>query len=243
MGFLKKLLIKEEETEEVSGKNGPIQKESVVTVTTSSSAPNQVAPPVPTPTCQSSTPQTEEDPEQTRRLWSLVLSRNLPGPDYLEVRAGASSLRSMGLSEEKTWEAAFRTVMAQNPEFTQLDVNKSIEIYRNLVKEEEKKGLAQAEEKLKSLVGAKATRLELLESEVSNFDQKLLDLEKKYQEDRDNLISEKAAKDQEILTLKADIAERTEEIEVKKSQFKASVNSVLAELDHDQKLNNSITIQ
>ena len=124
MGFMD-IFVKPEENKEVSPQQQsvkqqtPVQSQSTSVQQQTVTATQNFASPlvdnishmsVSTPVSTISTNDVNEN--IVKDLWNVILNKNLPGPDYLEVVNSAAKLESMGLPEDKRYEAAFKMLTA-----------------------------------------------------------------------------------------------------------------------------------
>ena len=112
-------------------------------------------------------------------LWNVILNKNLPGPDYLEVVNSAAKLESMGLPEDKRYEAAFKMLTASYPNFTKDDLLSSIDTYIGFIQEELVEGKKQCQEKRAANIGDRQMRIQQLNEHANSI---LLEIEKLQQE-------------------------------------------------------------
>ena len=129
MGF-KDFFIKEEEP--TAG--GNVQQQQVEPQSVQIETSTFVGQPTVAP--QVGTLQTSEVSEAiVKSLWQVLIDKNLPGPDYLEVKNNASALQEMNLPMEKCYEAGFRTLKASYPNFTKEALLASIDTYIGIVRQ------------------------------------------------------------------------------------------------------------
>ena len=164
-------------------------------------------------------------------LWNVILNKNLPGPDYLEVVNSAAKLESMGLPEDKRYEAAFKMLTASYPNFTKDDLLSSIDTYIGFIQEELTEGKKQCQEKRAANIGDRQMRIQQLNEHANSI---LLEIEKLQQEHKNSL---EAAK-----KLEAEVAEATKAIDREEIVFNNSVNVVLERLNSDKKTMSSLNI-
>lgn len=194
---------------------GTINKESFVST---SAWPQQ-----PTPTVETSFPSTNED--VISQIWEVILSKNLPGPDYIELKNNVSALSKtlVGIPEDQIISAAFNVLKNQYPNLTKETILKSIDTYVGIVNEEKKNGLNQCKQLRINEVGEKESRVKQLKETANDILKQIEELKKRYDETNasaNNL-------EHEILT-------KTQEIDAKEKTFVGSVEAVIGVLTNDK---------
>jgi len=180
---------------------------------------------------ENETPITEVNNVKKKRLWETLIKRNLPGPDMLELKSYSASLESMGLSQEKRYEAAFKMLKAQYPDFTKEKLLKSIDTYISYVNEEIESGRSQYAAKRKQTIGTQQKNLDNMVKENNHIEQQLIELQKKNKELTN-----------EIEKLKAEITAATKEIAHDEQVFINSANSVICDLMTDREEMSNINV-
>ena len=176
-------------------------------------------------------PITEVNNVKKKRLWETLIKRNLPGQDMLELKSYSASLESMGLSQEKRYEAAFKMLKAQYPDFTKEKLLKSIDTYISYVNEEIESGRNQYAAKRKQTIGTQQKNLDNMVKENNRIEQQLIELQKKNKELTN-----------EIEKLKAEITAATKEIAHDEQVFINSANSVICDLMTDREEMSNINV-
>lgn len=174
---------------------------------------------------------TEVNNVKKKRLWETLIKRNLPGPDMLELKSYSASLESMGLTQEKRYEAAFKMLKAQYPDFTKEKLLKSIDTYISYVNEEIESGRNQYATKRKQTIGTQQKNLDNMVKENNRIEQQLIELQKKNKELTN-----------EIEKLKAEITAATKEIAHDEQVFINSANSVICDLMTDREEMSNINV-
>ena len=175
----------------------------------------QVSMPAPTVTLDVQTSDHSEDVVKT--LWNTLIERNLPGPDFLELKQNASALANLGLSIEKQYEGAFNVLKTQYPDFDKQTIINSIDKYISFVNEEQENGKQQCAKKRADAIGTKQTR-----------------------------VAQLTENSQDILTkidaLKAEIENSTAELNRQEQLFNNSIAVVLGSLNADKQKISSLNI-
>ena len=236
MGFMD-IFVKPEENKEVSPQQQSVKQQTLVqsqpeTVRSNFSTPvvdNVSHMSVSTPVSTMSTNDVNEN--IVKDLWNVILNKNLPGPDYLEVVNSAAKLESMGLPEDKRYEAAFKMLTASYPNFTKDDLLSSIDTYIGFIQEELVEGKKQCQEKRAANIGDRQLRIQQLNEHANSI---LLEIEKLQQEHKKSLES--------VKKLEAEVAEATQAIDREEIVFNNSVNVVLERLNSDKKTMSELNI-
>lgn len=231
------IFVKPEENKEVSPQQQSVKQQTQVqsqpeTVRSIFSAPvvdNVSHMSVSTPVSTMSTNDVNEN--IVKDLWNVILNKNLPGPDYLEVVNSAAKLESMGLPEDKRYEAAFKMLTASYPNFTKDDLLSSIDTYIGFIQEELVEGKKQCQEKRAANIGDRQMRIQQLNEHANSI---LLEIEKLQQEHKKSLES--------VKKLEAEVTEATQAIDREEIIFNNSINVVLERLNSDKKTMSDLNI-
>lgn len=170
--------------------------------------------------------------EFKRRLWDIIKERNLPGPDMLEVKNFADSLKSTELSLEKRYEAAFLMLRSQYPDFTKESLLKSIDTYISFISQEHNNGKGQFEEKKNLLIKDKGTKVEDLKNQSQKFLEQIEELKQKHE-----------AAQAEIVKLQEEIEESTRSIAHEEAVFNNTFNNFIEGLEKEKVLMSKLNIQ
>lgn len=163
-------------------------------------------------------------------IWSAVVARDLPGPDYLELKTAAKGLESFIPDDSQRLPAAFNVLKQGAPQLTKQIILDSIETYKGIVDEERKLGLEELKESRKEKIGDKEDKLRLLKEEASNYQKQIEALQEQLQQSSIK-----------INKLSAEIMSERSELDTKEKTFQLSVDSVLKTLNTDkEKIDKSI---
>lgn len=163
------------------------------------------------------------DEDMVSQIWQQIINRNLPGPDYLELRNNASALEGLPLSEEQRLEAAFKVLKKTYPNLTKEVILKSIDTYIGVVNEEKASGIEQCKKLRASTIGEKESRLKVMRETNEETLRQINELKKRYDETTANINS----MEHEILTA-------SQELDAKEKAFIASVESAMSVLVTDK---------
>lgn len=169
--------------------------------------------------------------ENKKMLWQTLTDRNLPGPDMLELLNTASSLHGMGMTKDKEFEAAFRMLRTQYPTFTKENLLESVNTYIGFINEELEDGTKQFAERRHKEIGGKEDNIAMLEQNNVDIEEQIKELKMKLQENNDN-----------IAALRAEVAVEASKLDYSEGMFRNSVNAVIAELNENKKIMETINI-
>jgi hypothetical protein len=102
-------------------------------------------------------------------LCSLIEERNMPGPDFQELKNASNALAMMMPDETQRFKTAFITLQSTNPTFTKEVVLNSIDAYVGIIEEERKKGIAALAEKRKKEVEEPQRNMEYISKERADL--------------------------------------------------------------------------
>lgn len=152
--------------------------------------------------------------DMVSKIWDQIISRNLPGPDYLELRNNASALEDLPLTEEQRIEAAFKVLKQTYPNLSKQVILNSIDTYLAVVEEERAAGLEECKKVRMETVGEKESRLKVMRETNAETQKQIEELKKRFEETNDAINK----MEHEILTA-------TQTLDSKERMFNASVDS------------------
>lgn len=168
----------------------------------------------------SSTP----SPELVAKIWDTLLSKNFPGPDYLELKGHCTALEQFMPDYTQRLLAAFNLLKNQYPNFSVKVVTDSIDGYISIVKDEQ----ADGENECNRIYGEK------LKEKQDAFESVTAEIEQLQNEiaEKNKILSERM---QEKGTLQQEVLHAQNEMDHQSKVFADSVNTVLAVLESDKK--------
>jgi hypothetical protein len=166
-----------------------------------------------------------------KKLWEAILAANIPGPDFIELKAAASSLVDMGFTVEKRYEAAFKMLRSSYPDLSKDTILKSIDLYKNVINTERENGLKQCDEKQKREIGERETRAKQLRDRAAEIKVEIDKLNSEYQ---------KVCADAGVI--ESEVSQMTASLNEEKNVFCNSVQSVLTSLDKDKDVVNNLNV-
>lgn len=214
-----------------------VKPEETTTPQTVAATPVQVAPAMPTVNLaavnipQSTVSTTECSDDMVKTLWQVLIDKNLPGPDFLELKQHANALSSLGISIEQQYEGAFNVLKTQTPTFTKQIVLDSIDTYINIVNEEKKYGDEQCKAKRAAAIGEKQTRVAQLQETGNDILKQIEELKKQHDECNKS-----------IAQLQNEIVTSTAELDKQEQLFNNSINAVINSLNTDKQKISTLNI-
>ena len=210
--------IKEEDTQKAVVEPAKIKKEDFLTGTAPAASVS-----IPSPeSVPEATPSTANE-DMVSKIWDQIISRNLPGPDYLELRNNASALEGLPLNEVQRLEAAFKVLKKTYPNLTKEIILQSIDTYMGVVEEERAAGLEECQKARKQTVGEKESRLQVMKDTNADTLKQIEELKRRYDETEAN-----------INKMEHEILSASQLLDKKESMFNASIESALAVLKSDK---------
>ncbi len=163
------------------------------------------------------------DGDMVAKIWEQIINRNLPGPDYLELRNNASALEGLPLSEEQRLEAAFKVLKKTYPSLTKETILKSIDTYVGVVNEERASGLEQCQSARMATIGEKESRLKVMRETDNDIIKQIEELQKRH-----------VKMSNDISVMENEISTASSQLETKEKAFLASIESALSVLASDK---------
>ena len=179
---------------------------------------------------QSPTPQNSgiSDPDIEKKIWDMIIAKNLPGPDYIEFKNTAAGLVDITPDESMQMKGAFNVLKRSYPDFSKDIILSSIDTYINIVNEEKEKGMKESEQIRKTTIDQKITSITNMKNSADEILSQIDELKKKY----DSI-------NNDIATLEREVTQDQNELQAKETIFQNSVQSVINTLNSDkQKVTN-----
>lgn len=109
-------------------------------------------------------------------LCDVLDKADIPGPDYMELRNGAEKLEKYIQNPNDRFMAAYDTLKGNNKALTKSHVIGSIDVYINVVKDEETKGMKQLADKRKASVLDRQSGIESVNAEIVKMESQVQQL-------------------------------------------------------------------
>lgn len=166
---------------------------------------------------------TNSNPKIVEQLWDTVISKNLPGPDYIEFKNTVAGLIDVIPDEASQFKGAFSVLKRSYPELNKDVIINSIDTYVNIVEDERKVGLSECEEKRKINIGDRYDQIEALKGACEDINKQI-----------NSLIERKAAMESDISKLTLEVDEAKKSIDIEEQTFIKSVDTVITTLNNDK---------
>lgn len=167
------------------------------------------------------TPKTIEgqiDNTLLQKLCQAMEESNLPGPDYLELKnvANNDEMKKAMPDEIQRFTVAFITMKSSSPDMTRDRVLNSIDTYINMMEKERKAGHEQLDQIWQERVESQRSAVLEAEAEIANLQKKLQELV------------------QFVQTKNNEIAAASNECNINKANFDATVDFLVTNLAEDK---------
>lgn len=160
-------------------------------------------------------------------LMKVLEERNLPGPDYLELKKAADAMANVITDENVRYISAYSVLKSTNPKLNKTMVISSIDEYVKYIESERSEAKNQLTELYNQEVGNR-------QKEIQNRAE-LIEQNKKKIED---LNSEILKASQEINSINGEMLSKQTELDIQEKNFNATVDAVISGLNNDKtKLN------
>ena len=160
-------------------------------------------------------------------LMKVLEERNLPGPDYLELKKAADSMAAVITDETTRYFSAFSVLKSSNPTFNKSMVMDSLNEYIKFIESERS--------------GAKVELQSIYDNEVGFRQkeiQKRVDIIENNKKKIEELNAEILTVSQEINTINGEMLAKQTELDIQEKNFNVTVDAVIAGLNTDkEKLN------
>ncbi|MDR2848758.1 MAG: hypothetical protein LBV39_06595 [Bacteroidales bacterium] len=172
----------------------------------------------------------EVNQKMVDELCIILDEKNLPGPDYLEVRNAANALKEVLPDDNQRLKTAFITIKTTSPAFDKDVVLKSIDTYIGIIKQEyaeEKKAL---NAKRQSSVGAREVAVQSHIDEIAKGQADIEKLQKQIADINASIVQHNV----HISELKNEIVQNKNLLLKQELDFDASVNFMIKKLENDK---------
>lgn len=153
----------------------------------------------------------------------ILSQRNLPGPDYLELKTAADAMKSYLPDENQRFLFSFTSIKATNSKFNKKIVTDSIDEYIKYIEKERTVFQYEAKEAFTTEVTDRQTKIDELTKEIENTKNEI------------NKLSEKIVKlTQDINTISGEKLTKQTELEIKNKNFDVTIETIINELKSDK---------
>ena len=170
------------------------------------------------------------NPEIYKMLKAAIEARNIPGPDYLELKNSANAMSSILPDENQRFIAAYASLKA-TAGITKAKVIESIDTYINVVKEEQAIAEKELQNTYTAEVVSRQNKMAELNAQIEKFKQTIVESQEKI-----------LSLSQEINAINSEKMMKENELEISKRNFDATISAVVNEFSSDKnKLTTIIT--
>jgi len=157
------------------------------------------------------------------KIWDTIIDKNLPGPDYLELKSSAAALESMGLSESQRYEAAFKMLKQTYPNLTGDVILASIDKYVSIVEQEKTDGINECQKLKEARVGNKVEEIKKLKEHQNTIRQRMEEMQ-----------TELSTSIDEVNRLEVEVQRETSTLNDQEKAFRDSIATVVRQLNEDK---------
>lgn len=194
----------------------PVKQE---TVTNSTPGPSK---PAAAPTVPNVAGTANVDRKFVEHFVNLLEKANLPGPDYFEYKQALQSMESLGLGEEKQFQAAWASFKAMGGIKDTSILRTSADQYLGILDKDRVSFLKDVEKAIKDRVGALQDEHKKLEDSNAAFTQQIADLQKKMDDNKNRLGQ-----------ISGEITEQSAKITANKDSFELTYGSFVEQIKSD----------
>lgn len=158
-----------------------------------------------------------------KNLKEILTQRNLPGPDYLEVKTAADAMKSYIPDENQRFLVSYTSIKATSPKITKKIVTDSVDEYVKFIENERLIFQTESKEVFENEVTARQNRINSLNSDIENAKSEIQKLGEKI-----------VTLTQEINTLNSEKLNKQNELEIKNKNFEVTIDTIVNELKSDK---------
>ena len=161
-----------------------------------------------------------------------VQERNIPGPDFLEMREQWSNAElQQNIPDSNTrWKTVFSMIRMMDKSFTKQHVLESVDLYLKVVDEELATALQQLDQKYQSTIGTKETDLSNAEKLIEKDQKEIAVLQEKIKQIQDKI----KGNEEFIATAREEINKGKIETFVDKADLQATADAIKNNLSADK---------
>ena len=163
------------------------------------------------------------DNEIVRKIWDMIISKNIPGPDYIEFKNAVAGLVDIIPDESMQMKGAFNVLKRSYPTFTKETILSSIDTYIGIVNEEKENGIKESEQIRREKIDSKVSSISNMKKSADEILSQIGELKKKY-DDMSN----------EIGRMEREVESAKNELQAQENVFSNSVQSVVDTLNSDK---------
>lgn len=178
-------------------------------------------------------PQTSAKPSQelVAKIWDTLLSKNFPGPDYLELKGHTTALEPFMPDYTQRLLAAFGVLKNQYSNFSVKVVTDSIDGYIGIVNDERKEGENECKRVYGDKLAEKQSALDSVNAQITQLQDEIrekTELLAKIQQDKG--------------TLQQEVYQAQQELDTQSKVFADSVDAVMNVLESDKRIISTLKV-
>jgi len=152
----------------------------------------------------------------------LLEKANLPGPDYFEFKQALQSMDSLGLGEEKQFQAAWASFKAMGGIKDNSILKTSADQYLSVLSKDRESFLKDVERAIKERVGSLTDEVKKLEDNNTAYAQEIANLQKKIDDNKNRLGQ-----------ISGEVAEQSSKLNANRDSFEITYQSFVEQINSD----------
>jgi hypothetical protein len=168
-------------------------------------------------------PQGVVNQETYLTLKKVLDERNLPGPDYLELKQSSDAMQSIIPDENARFLAAYATIKAGSPKITKAIILESIDEYVKYIESERTEASKEFDVLYQNEIVSRKTKIDNEAIQIEKFKSEIIELQKKISESSVN-----------INTINSEMVSKQYELDTQKKNFDVTIDAIKNELIVDK---------
>lgn len=152
----------------------------------------------------------------------LLEKANLPGPDYFEFKQALQSMDSLGLGEEKQFQAAWASFKAMGGIKDHAILKTSADQYLSILSKDRESFLKDVEKAIRERVGSLTDEVKKLEDNNVAYAQEIANLQKKIDDNKNRLGQ-----------ISGEVAEQSSKLNANRDSFEITYQSFVEQINSD----------
>lgn len=152
----------------------------------------------------------------------LLEKANLPGPDYFEFKQALQSMDSLGLGEEKQFQAAWASFKAMGSVKDNSILKTSADQYLAILNKDRESFLKDVEKAIKERVGSLTDEVKKLEDNNLAYAQEIANLQKKIDDNKNRLGQ-----------ISGEVSEQSAKLNANRDSFEITYHSFVEQINSD----------
>lgn len=185
-------------------------------------APAEQPKPAATPTVPNVAGTANVDRKFVEHFVDLLEKANLPGPDYFEFKQALQSMDSLGLGEEKQFQAAWASFKAMGGVKDNSILKTSADQYLAILNKDRESFLKDVEKAIKERVGSLTDEVKKLEDNNLAYAQEIANLQKKIDDNKNRLGQ-----------ISGEVSEQSAKLNANRDSFEITYHSFVEQINSD----------